>query len=116
MLGKPAGIERLWVLWVTTSAGMQKIGGPGSDHHDEVLRRGAYRQFRKLFLGNTSEEAALRTQPAPLGWWGLAEITRFKLAGGAIGIEIQDPFAWQRAIARQYLRISLRVANTMLWN
>jgi hypothetical protein len=38
--GKMAGIERLWALWVTTSAGMHKIGGPGLDPKHEVLRRG----------------------------------------------------------------------------
>ena len=68
-------------------------------HKHEVLRRGGYRHFRKLFLRNTCEEAALLAESAPLGWWSFSEITRLKLAGGAIGIEIQDPFSRQRTIA-----------------
>jgi hypothetical protein len=78
---------------------MERINVPGSGPRHEALRFQAYRHFRKLFLGNTCEEAALLAKPAPLGWRDLAKITGLKLAGGAICIEIQDPFAWQRTIA-----------------
>jgi hypothetical protein len=56
-----------------------------------------------LLLRNACEEAARLAELAPLGWWGIANITRLKLARGTIGIEIQDTFAWQRAIARAIL-------------
>jgi hypothetical protein len=52
-----------------------------------------------LLFWNACEEAAPFTESAPLGRWGLAEITRLKLSGGAIDIEIQDPFSRQIAEA-----------------
>ena len=64
-----------------------------------MSRWSGYRDSSDLILGLAQEEAALVTEFASLGWWGLAEITRLKLAGSAIRIEIQDPFAWQRTIA-----------------
>jgi hypothetical protein len=78
---------------------MQRINGPGLDHTYEVSRSCAYRRFRKLFLGNTCEEAAFLAEPAPLGRRGFAEITRLKLGGGAIRTEVQDPFSRQIVIA-----------------
>ena len=73
------------------------------DHKHEVLRCGAYSHLWNLFLGNACEEAARLAEPATLGWWGVANIPRLKVAGGAIRIEIQDAFARQRAIARAIL-------------
>src|ERR1019366_4693890 len=78
---------------------MERMSRRDLDHKHEVLRRRAYRQFRRLLLGNAREEAARLAEPAPLGWRSFAEITRLKLAGGAIRIEVQYPFAGQRAIA-----------------
>jgi hypothetical protein len=66
-----------------------------SDHKHEVLRRGANRPVEGLLFGNAGEEAARPAERTTLGWWSLAKITRLELAGGAICIEIQDPFAWQ---------------------
>ena len=67
---------------------MQKIDAPGLDHNDMVVRRRAHRHFRNLLLGNACEEAALRTEPAPPGWWCFAEITRLELGGVTIRTEV----------------------------
>src|ERR1017187_193734 len=56
-----------------------------------------------LLLGNAGEEAARLAEPASLRWRSLANITQLKLARGAVRIEVQDPFALQRAIARAIL-------------
>jgi len=82
---------------------MEKVNRRDLDYKHEVLRRHAHSHFRRSLLGNANEEAARLAELAPLGWWGGADIARLKLAGGAIRIEVQYPFAWQRAVARAIL-------------
>jgi hypothetical protein len=47
------------------------------------LRRDAYIHFRNLLLGNAAEEVARLAEPAPLGWWGSANIM-FTLSAGSM--------------------------------
>ena len=49
-------------------------------------------RFGGFFLGLTQEEAALLTKPATLWLWWLAQFAEFELPGGAISVEIQNPF------------------------
>ena len=66
---------------MTKSCGwMERMSWRGLDHKHEVLRRGGQSHVRDLLLGNAGEEAARLAQPAPLGWWGGANITRLQLA------------------------------------
>ena len=69
------------------------------DRKHEVLQCWRVRYFGNRLFGNAYEEAARLAEPTPLGWWGGANITRLKLAGSTIRVEIQNPFARQRSIA-----------------
>src|SRR5580704_10556030 len=63
--------------------------------------------FEDCSSGKPGEEAACLAEPASLRWRCGTNITRLELATGAICIEIQNTFAWQRAMAGAILPILL---------